>query len=82
VGLFNIMQEGDVQIKGYPVRLPLECDARNLPPIRRLHSARQIITPLKDRIGARFARITRWRFQRHGDHQTRSLDEAGVRRWN
>src|SRR5216683_7684646 len=23
VGLFNIMQEGDVQIKGYPVRLPL-----------------------------------------------------------
>src|SRR6201982_2738375 len=24
VGLFNIMQEGDVQIKGYPVRLPLE----------------------------------------------------------
>src|SRR5579863_89477 len=24
VGLFNIMQEGDVQIKGYPVRLPLD----------------------------------------------------------
>ena len=25
VGLFNILQEGDVQIKGYPVRLPLDC---------------------------------------------------------
>src|SRR5580704_13720657 len=24
VGLFNIMQEGDVQIKGYPIRLPLD----------------------------------------------------------
>jgi magnesium chelatase subunit I len=26
VGLFNIMQEGDVQIKGYPVRLPLDVE--------------------------------------------------------
>ena len=24
VGLFNILQEGDIQIKGYPVRLPLD----------------------------------------------------------
>src|SRR5256885_14921426 len=24
VGMFNIMQEGDVQIKGYPLRLPLD----------------------------------------------------------
>src|SRR5437868_1106191 len=24
VGLFNVMQEGDVQIKGYPLRLPLD----------------------------------------------------------
>ena len=24
VGLFNIMQEGDIQIKGYPVRMPLD----------------------------------------------------------
>src|SRR5690242_20199463 len=24
VGLFNIMQEGDIQIKGYPIRLPLD----------------------------------------------------------
>jgi magnesium chelatase subunit I len=31
VGLFNIMQEGDVQIKGYPVRLPLDvhCPRKN-----------------------------------------------------
>ncbi len=34
VGLFNIMQEGDVQIKGYPIRLPLDvllCFAPRIP---------------------------------------------------
>ena len=52
VALFNIMQEGDVQIKGYPVRLPLD--------VMLLFSANpedytargKIITPLKDRIGS------------------------------
>ena len=34
VGLFNIMQEGDVQIKGYPVRLPLDV-AWSSPPTRK-----------------------------------------------
>ena len=32
VGLFNILQEGDVQIKGYPVRLPLDALRARLPP--------------------------------------------------
>jgi magnesium chelatase subunit I len=52
VGLFNILQEGDVQIKGYPVRLKLD--------IMMVFSANpedytargKIITPLKDRIGS------------------------------
>jgi magnesium chelatase subunit I len=52
VGLFNILQEGDVQIKGYPVRLALD--------ILMVFSANpedytargKIITPLKDRIGS------------------------------
>ncbi len=52
VGLFNIMQEGDVQIKGYPVRLPLDvllCYTANPED----YTARgKIITPLKDRIGS------------------------------
>jgi magnesium chelatase subunit I len=52
VGLFNIMQEGDVQIKGYPVRLPLDvCIAFTANPED--YTARgKIITPLKDRIGS------------------------------
>lgn len=52
VGLFNIMQEGDIQIKGYPVRLPLDvmlCFTANPED----YTARgKIITPLKDRIGS------------------------------
>ncbi len=52
VGLFNILQEGDVQIKGYPVRLNLD--------VMMIFSANpedytargKIITPLKDRIGS------------------------------
>jgi len=52
VGLFNVMQEGDVQIKGYPVRLPLDvqlCFTANPED----YTARgKIITPLKDRIGS------------------------------
>jgi magnesium chelatase subunit I len=52
VGLFNIMQEGDVQINGYPVRLVLDvllCFTANPED----YTARgKIITPLKDRIGS------------------------------
>jgi len=52
VGLFNILQEGDIQVKGYPVRLKLD--------IMMVFSANpedytargKIITPLKDRIGS------------------------------
>ena len=52
VGLFNILQEGDVQIKGYPVRLPLDvCLVFTANPED--YTARgKIITPLKDRIGS------------------------------
>jgi len=52
VGLFNILQEGDVQIKGYPVRLSLDlCLLFTANPED--YTARgKIITPLKDRIGS------------------------------
>ncbi|MFQ5802700.1 MAG: sigma 54-interacting transcriptional regulator [Candidatus Methylomirabilales bacterium] len=52
VALFNIMQEGDVQIKGHPIRLPLDvCLVFAANPED--YTARgKIITPLKDRIGS------------------------------
>ncbi len=52
VGLFNIMQEGDIQIKGYPVRLPLDVMLVFTANPEDYTARGKIITPLKDRIGS------------------------------
>ena len=52
VGLFNIMQEGDVQIKGYPVRLALDVLLVFTANPEDYTARGKIITPLKDRIGS------------------------------
>jgi len=52
VGLFNIMQEGDVQIKGYPVRLPLDLMLVFTANPEDYTARGKIVTPLKDRIGS------------------------------
>ena len=51
VGLFNIMQEGDVQIKGYPVRLALDVVLLFSANPEDYTARGKIISPLKDRIG-------------------------------
>lgn len=52
VGLFNIMQEGDIQIRGYPLRLPLDVLLVFTANPEDYTARGKIITPLKDRIGA------------------------------
>jgi magnesium chelatase subunit I len=52
VGLFNIMQEGDVQIKGYPIRLALDILLSFTANPEDYTARGKIITPLKDRIGS------------------------------
>jgi magnesium chelatase subunit I len=52
VGLFNILQEGDVQIKGYPIRLPLDVLMVFSANPEDYTARGKIITPLKDRIGS------------------------------
>src|SRR6266571_3527029 len=52
VGLFNIMQEGDVQVKGYPVRLNLDVALVFTANPEDYTARGKIITPLKDRIGS------------------------------
>jgi len=52
VGLFNILEEGDVQIKGYPVRLPLDLLIAFTANPEDYTARGKIITPLKDRIAA------------------------------
>jgi magnesium chelatase subunit I len=52
VALFNIMQEGDVQIKGYPVRLELDLVLVFSANPEDYTARGKIVTPLKDRIGS------------------------------
>ncbi len=52
VGLFNVMQEGDVQIKGFPVRLPLDVLLVFTANPEDYTARGKIVTPLKDRIGS------------------------------
>ncbi|MEX2544012.1 MAG: magnesium chelatase, partial [Phycisphaeraceae bacterium] len=52
VGLFNVLEERDVQIRGYPIRLSLDvCLAFSANPEDYTNRGR-IVTPLKDRIGS------------------------------
>src|SRR4029078_8768464 len=52
VGLFNIMQEGDGQIKGYAIRMPLDVMLVFSANPEDYTARGKIITPLKDRIGS------------------------------
>lgn len=52
VGLFNILQEGDVQVKGYPIRLSLDVFMVFTANPEDYTARGKIITPLKDRIGS------------------------------
>ena len=77
VGLFNIMQEGDIQIKGYPVRLAAGCVAGLHGESGGLHSARK---------NCDAAERSRWRGnshalsgdgrRRHGDYRAGSVGGA------
>lgn len=52
VGLFNVLQEGDVQIRGYPVRLRLDVAMAFTANPEDYTARGRIVTPLKDRIGS------------------------------
>lgn len=52
VALFNILQEGDVQIRGYPVRLMLDVWIAFTANPQDYTARGKIVTPLKDRIGS------------------------------
>jgi magnesium chelatase subunit I len=52
VGLFNLMEESDIQIKGYRIRLPLDVFIVASANPEDYTSRGRIITPLKDRFGA------------------------------
>jgi magnesium chelatase subunit I len=77
VGLFNILQEGDVQIKGYPVRLRLDVLLVFSANPEDYTARGKIITPLKDRIGSEIR--THYPRTRH-DAMTITGQEAWIER--
>ena len=52
VSLFNILQEGDIQIRGFKLRLPLDIDFVFTANPEDYTNRGSIVTPLKDRIGS------------------------------
>ena len=52
VGLFNVLEERDVQIRGYPIRLDLDCCLMFSANPEDYTNRGRIVTPLKDRIGS------------------------------
>jgi magnesium chelatase subunit I len=52
VALFNILQEGDIQIRGFKLRLPLDMQFVFTANPEDYTSRGSIVTPLKDRIGS------------------------------
>ncbi len=68
VGLFNLMEERDVQIKGYRVRLPLDVFVVATANPEDYTNRGRIVTPLKDRYGS----------QIHTHYPQNSRDEIAI----
>ena len=75
VGLLNIMEERDVQIRGYKVRLPLDLFVVASANPEDYTNRGRIITPLKDRFGSQirthYPRTARARDRHHGGRSAR-----------
>ena len=68
VGLFNLMEERDVQIKGYRIRLPLDVYVVSTANPEDYTNRGRIVTPLKDRYGS----------QIHTHYPKNSADEIAI----
>src|SRR6516165_9673486 len=75
VGLLNIMEERDVQIRGYKVRLPLDLFVVASANPEDYTNRGRIITPLKDRFGAQ----VRTHYPRTLNHEMRIVDQEATR---
>jgi magnesium chelatase subunit I len=71
VGLFNLMEERDVQIRGYRVRLPLEVYLVASANPEDYTNRGRIITPLKDRYGAQI----RTHYPRKVEHEISIMEQ-------
>jgi magnesium chelatase subunit I len=75
VGLFNIMEERDVQIRGYQIRLPLDVFIVSSANPEDYTNRGRIITPLKDRYGAQI----RTHYPRAVEHEIGIMEQEFMR---
>jgi len=71
VGLFNIMEERDVQIRGYRIRLPLDVFVVASANPEDYTNRGRIITPLKDRYGAQI----RTHYPRNAEYEIAIMEQ-------
>jgi len=71
VGLFNIMEERDVQIRGYRIRMPLDVYVVASANPEDYTNRGRIITPLKDRYGAQI----RTHYPRRVEHEIDIMEQ-------
>ncbi len=74
VGLFNLMEEKDVQIKGFKIRLPLDVVIMASANPEDYTSRGRIITPLKDRFDAQI----RTHYPRSLDHEIAIMEQEAT----
>ena len=75
VGLFNLMEERDIQIKGYRIMLPLDVYLTASANPEDYTNRGRIITPLKDRYGAQ----VRTHYPRSTDEEMAIVEQEYVR---
>jgi len=75
VGLFNLMEEKDVQIKGFKIRLPLDIVLVASANPEDYTSRGRIITPLKDRFDVQI----RTHYPRTLDHEIAIMEQEATR---
>ena len=75
VGLLNIMEERDVQIRGFRIRLPLDVFLVASANPEDYTNRGRIITPLRDRYGAQI----RTHYPRNIDHEIGIMDQEHTR---
>jgi len=75
VGLFNIMEERDIQIRGYRIRLPLDIYLVSSANPEDYTNRGRIITPLKDRYGVQI----RTHYPRAVEHEIGIMEQERLR---
>ena len=74
VGLLNILEEGDIQIRGFPIRMPMDMALVFTANPEDYTNRGSIITPLRDRIASQILTHYPRELGGAGDHRGRGVE--------